>query len=184
MNLKTARLLYPIAWSIFLSVTARAELKWEQTQVELHPDVGDKEAVGHFKYENTGDKPVRFKSIRTSCGCTVAQTQKEEVPPGEKGEITATLKIGGRTGFGSVKQKMAEFMKQDEELLSGGEPAVNGDKIVAQDAIVKAARREWHLLNLDLKPPAKPVKVGFRERALVPADTQFFDLVGEKTHNG
>ncbi len=84
--------------SILLSITARAELKWEQTQVELHPAIGDKEVVAHFKYENTGDKPVRFKSIRTSCGCTVAQTQKEEVPPGEKGEITATLKIGGRTG--------------------------------------------------------------------------------------
>ncbi len=84
--------------SILLPLVARAELKWEQTQVELHPAIGDKEAVGHFKYENTGDKPVRFKSIRTSCGCTVAQTQKEEVPPGEKGEITATLKIGGRTG--------------------------------------------------------------------------------------
>src|SRR6266568_9580676 len=84
--------------SIFVCFNARAELKWEQTQVELHPAVGDQEAVGHFKYENTGDKPVRFKSIRTSCGCTVAQTQKEEVPPGEKGEITATFKIGDRTG--------------------------------------------------------------------------------------
>jgi hypothetical protein len=98
MNLKTARLLFPITLSIFFSMAARAELKWEQTQVELHPAIGDKEVVAHFKYENTGDKPVRFKSIRTSCGCTVAQTQKEEVPPGEKGEITATLKIGGRTG--------------------------------------------------------------------------------------
>ena len=98
MNLKTARLLFPIALSIFLSVTSLAELTWEQTQVELHPAVGDKEAIGHFKYQNTGDKPVRFKSVRSSCGCTTAQTQKEEVPPGEKGEITATFKIGGRTG--------------------------------------------------------------------------------------
>jgi hypothetical protein len=96
--MKTLRPILVVILSIFLSATARAELKWEQTQVELHPDIGDKEAIGHFKYENTGDKPVRFKSIRTSCGCTVAQTQKEEVPPGEKGEITATLKIGGRTG--------------------------------------------------------------------------------------
>src|SRR5713101_4918425 len=84
--------------SIFVCFIARAELKWEQTQVELHPAVGDKEAIGHFKYQNTGYKPVRFKSVRSSCGCTIAQTQKEEVPPGEKGEITATLKIGGRTG--------------------------------------------------------------------------------------
>ena len=29
---------------------ARAELKWEQTSVELHPAANDKQAVGHFKY--------------------------------------------------------------------------------------------------------------------------------------
>src|SRR6266571_4179245 len=84
--------------SVFVCFTARAELKWEQTQVELHPAVGDKEAIGHFKYQNSGDKPVHFKSVHTSCGCTAAQSQKEEVPPGEKGEITATFKIGDRTG--------------------------------------------------------------------------------------
>jgi hypothetical protein len=84
--------------SILLPLAARAELKFEQTQLELHPGVADKEAVGHFKYQNTGDKPVHFKSVHTSCGCTAAQTQKDEVPPGEKGEITATFKIGDRIG--------------------------------------------------------------------------------------
>jgi hypothetical protein len=84
--------------SIVICAAARAELKWEQTAVELHPAAGDKEAIGHFKYQNTGSKPVRFKSVHTSCGCTAAQTQKDEVPPGEKGEITATFKIGDRTG--------------------------------------------------------------------------------------
>jgi hypothetical protein len=66
--------------------------------VELHPATADKQAIGHFKYQNTGSKPVHFKSVRTSCGCTAAQSQKEEVPPGEKGEITATFNIGERTG--------------------------------------------------------------------------------------
>src|SRR5207302_10561981 len=84
--------------SIVISAAAHAELKWEQTTVELHPAITDKEAVGHFKYQNTGSKPVRFQSVHTSCGCTAAQTQKDEVPPGEKGEITATFKIGDRTG--------------------------------------------------------------------------------------
>jgi hypothetical protein len=84
--------------SLILCVTARAELKWEQTLIELHPAAGDKEAVGHFKYQNAGSQPVRFKSVRTSCGCTAAQSQKEAVQPGEKGEITATFKIGERTG--------------------------------------------------------------------------------------
>ena len=90
--------IFAFTLSIFLCAIARAELKWEQTAVELHPTAGDKEAVGHFKYQNTGSQAVRFKSVHTSCGCTVAQSQKEEVPPGEKGEITATFKIGDRTG--------------------------------------------------------------------------------------
>lgn len=89
-----------LAVSIWIccAVAAHAGLKWEQTQVELRPAIGDKEAVGHFKYKNTGDTPVRIKSVKSSCGCTTAQTQKDQIAPGESGEITATFKIGGRTG--------------------------------------------------------------------------------------
>jgi Protein of unknown function (DUF1573) len=90
--------IFAFTLSVVICVTARAGLKWDQTSIELHPVATDKQAVGHFKYQNTGDKPVKFKSVRTSCGCTVAQTQKEEVPAGEKGEITATFNIGERTG--------------------------------------------------------------------------------------
>jgi hypothetical protein len=94
--MKTSILVFTL--SIFLAINARAELKWEQTQVELHPAAGDKQAIGHFKYQNTGGKAVHFKSVHSSCGCTAAQTQKEQVMPGEKGEITATFNIGDRTG--------------------------------------------------------------------------------------
>jgi hypothetical protein len=90
--------IFAFTLSIALCLTARAGLKWDQTAIELHPTATDKQAIGHFKYQNTGDKPVKFKSVRTSCGCTAAQTQKEEVPAGEKGEITATFNIGERTG--------------------------------------------------------------------------------------
>jgi hypothetical protein len=84
--------------SILLCASARAELKWEQTQLELHPALGDKEAVGHFKYKNTGNTPIHIKSVHSSCGCTTAQTQKDQVAPGDSGEITATFNIGDRTG--------------------------------------------------------------------------------------
>ena len=84
--------------SLIMSVGARAELKWEQTSIELHPAPNDKQAIGHFKYENTGKTPVHFKSVHPSCGCTTAQTQKDVVQGGEKGEITATFNIGDRTG--------------------------------------------------------------------------------------
>jgi hypothetical protein len=86
------------ALSLILCLTARADLKWEQTSVELHPARGDKQAIGHFKYQNTGKTPVHFKSVHASCGCTAAQSQKDQVAPGETGEVTATFNIGERTG--------------------------------------------------------------------------------------
>ena len=90
--------LLAFALSMITCLAGRAELKWEQTSVDLHPAPTDKQAVGHFKYENTGKTPVHFKSVHASCGCTTAQTQKDIVAPGDKGEITATFNIGDRTG--------------------------------------------------------------------------------------
>jgi hypothetical protein len=94
--MKTSILTFTL--SIFLCVAAHAELKWEQNTIDLHPAVGDKTAVAHFKYQNTGTTPVHFKSVKASCGCTATQSQKEVVNPGEKGEIVATFNIGDRTG--------------------------------------------------------------------------------------
>src|SRR5437016_13155041 len=85
MNMRTARLFFAVTLSIFVCAVAHAELKWEQTAVELHPAATDKEAVGHFKYQNTGNKPVRIESVHTSCGCTDGHTEAEEVPTGEQG---------------------------------------------------------------------------------------------------
>jgi hypothetical protein len=86
------------ALSIIISLSAHAELKWDKTEIELRPTPADKQAIGHFKYQNPGKTPVHFKSVHASCGCTTAQTQKDEVPPGGTGEITATFNIGDRTG--------------------------------------------------------------------------------------
>ena len=37
-----------------MAQTALASLKWEQTQIELHPKPGEATAVGSFKYKNDG----------------------------------------------------------------------------------------------------------------------------------
>ena len=97
MNTNFLKLSGVLALTAFAQ-SARAELKWEQTSVDLRPAFNDKQAVAHFKYENVGNTPIHFKSVHASCGCTTAQTQNEQVAPGQKGEITATFTIGGRTG--------------------------------------------------------------------------------------
>jgi hypothetical protein len=97
--MKALRLVRILPLLILLAATPPPALKWDQTTIELHPAIGDREAIAHFKYQNTGDIAVHVKSVRTSCGCTVAKLQSNDVAPGQKGEITATFNIGERTGL-------------------------------------------------------------------------------------
>lgn len=90
--------------------SAHAQLRWEQTEIELHPKASDAEAIANFKYENKGSNVINIKNVRSSCGCTVASLKKNEVAPGEKGEVTATFKIGGRTG---IQQKTVTVETDD-----------------------------------------------------------------------
>ncbi|MFL6537764.1 MAG: DUF1573 domain-containing protein [Chthoniobacterales bacterium] len=94
----------------FSAVAAQAQLVWEKTEVELHPGPSDKQAVGTFRYENKTDKTIHIASVHTSCGCTTAGAKKNDVSPGEKGEITATFNIGDRTG---VQQKQITVQTDD-----------------------------------------------------------------------
>jgi hypothetical protein len=98
-----------VALMVSLGSAANCQLAWEQTELELRPAVGDDTAVGHFKYQNKGDKPVAIKNVSTSCGCTAASA-KNSAEPGEKGEVTATFKIGDRT---DVQQKMITVVTDD-----------------------------------------------------------------------
>src|SRR3954470_23985422 len=85
--------------ALAIASSAQAALSWDKTELELKPAIGAATAVGVFKYENKGDKPIHFNAVRPSCGCTTAALAKNDVAPGEKGEITATLNIGERTGL-------------------------------------------------------------------------------------
>lgn len=84
--------------ALALAASAHAQLTWDKTEIELRPKPGDENAVATFKYTNKGDKPVRITNVKSSCGCTVPALKKNEVAPGESGEITATFNIGNRTG--------------------------------------------------------------------------------------
>ncbi|HVF73358.1 MAG TPA: DUF1573 domain-containing protein [Chthoniobacterales bacterium] len=84
--------------SVAMAVTTQAALIFEKTEVDLKPELGAANAIAVFKYENKGSNPIHIKAVRPSCGCTTAALAKNDVAPGEKGEITATFNIGDRTG--------------------------------------------------------------------------------------
>jgi hypothetical protein len=82
-----------------VAATAQAALVFEKTTLDLNPDMGAATAEAVFKYENKGDTPVHIKAVKPSCGCTTAALAKNDVAPGEKGEIKATFTIGDRSGL-------------------------------------------------------------------------------------
>jgi hypothetical protein len=82
-----------------LAATTQAALVFEKTTVDLNPPMGATTAEAVFKYENKGDTPVHIKAVKPSCGCTTAALAKNDVAPGEKGEIKATFTIGALSGL-------------------------------------------------------------------------------------
>jgi hypothetical protein len=82
-----------------VAASTQATLVFEKTELDLKPEMGAQTAVAVFKYENKGDAPVHIKAVKPSCGCTTAALAKNDVAPGEKGEISATFNIGDRTGL-------------------------------------------------------------------------------------
>lgn len=58
---------------------------------------GDK--VEHiFVFTNTGENALKIDRARGSCGCTVPEWPKEEIAPGEKGEIKVVFNSRGKRG--------------------------------------------------------------------------------------
>ena len=97
MNAK--RFLFTGALCFLVAASTQAALVFEKTELDLNPELGASKVDAVFKYENKGDTPVHIKAVKPSCGCTTAALAKNDVAPGEKGQITATFNIGDRSGI-------------------------------------------------------------------------------------
>jgi len=52
-----------------------------------------------FKFKNTGRSPLIITNATASCGCTVPETPKEPIKPGESGVIKVVFNSEGKTGM-------------------------------------------------------------------------------------
>ncbi|CAH1000394.1 hypothetical protein LEM8419_01547 [Neolewinella maritima] len=51
-----------------------------------------------YAFTNTGVRPLHFRAVRPSCGCTVASYPTAPVPPGVTTEVELTLATAGLLG--------------------------------------------------------------------------------------
>jgi len=55
---------------------------------DINPDNGKR--VETFYVKNTGSDVLKILSVSTSCGCTEANVESEEINPGEQTKLTVT----------------------------------------------------------------------------------------------
>lgn len=73
------------------------QLDLEQTTIDYGTVAQHADGVRHFKFKNTGDKPLLILKAQGSCGCTVPSYPEKPIQPGEEAEIKvkyATNRIG------------------------------------------------------------------------------------------
>ena len=60
-------------------------------------------STGKLKLVNGGDRPVRLRHVRYSCGCLSGKSPQEAIPPGGSAEVEFTLSPNGKGG--QLRQK-------------------------------------------------------------------------------
>ncbi len=63
-------------------------------------DIVSGDRVEHvFEFENTGNEPLILSDVRTTCGCTAPEWEREPVMPGDKSLLKVLFNSTGKMGI-------------------------------------------------------------------------------------
>jgi len=95
---KSSVLLWLPVFLLLLPLAAFGALEWKKKTIDYQASPNDEKVTALFYFANIGDKPITILNTKTSCGCTVAELEKETYAPGEMGSLKVTFTFDGRTG--------------------------------------------------------------------------------------
>ncbi len=110
MNIK------PFLFLLFFSVNGNAQVTWKKSELDigLISELGD--IPIRYEFTNTGNVPVRIKSLHPECGCTSVVLEKREFAPGESGVIDLVFVPGNKSGF--IEKKVVVETTSDADRTS------------------------------------------------------------------
>lgn len=73
--------------------------KWKDSIHNFGEVTESGEISWDFEFTNTGDAPLIITNAQTSCGCDVANWNKEMILPGKKGKINYKYLTTGHPGY-------------------------------------------------------------------------------------
>lgn len=72
-------------------------IKWlDSTFRDMGSVKNKKSLLVNFRFKNTGDKPLIVQGVRTTCGCTTADTLYKPVMPGKESAIRVKFNSAGQ----------------------------------------------------------------------------------------
>lgn len=103
------------ACTAVLAPALRAELRLEPASIDFGRARQEKKLQAKVKLTNDGKKPLTILRVATSCNCTAATPQRNELPPGESTEMEVSFET--RSYQGEVKRTvMVETSEGDVSL--------------------------------------------------------------------
>lgn len=77
---------------------AAPKIEFEKTTYDFGTTSAVTAVTGTFRFKNAGDAELVIGKPATSCGCTTTGVKPDKLQPGEGGELTFTLSVGGGRG--------------------------------------------------------------------------------------
>ncbi len=112
--------LHPLWWLLPLvltSVPPAAPVRWPNGTEHDFGALPLGQTVFHsFPFENTASVPILLQTVRTECGCTVADWPQTPIAPGERGEVLIEFHAD-RSGYFRKKIKVYFDRQRRAEVL-------------------------------------------------------------------
>ena len=93
----------------------RAVFGWTETAHDFGTIKHNVPVDYEFKFTNKGESPLVVSSVKTPCGCTVADYSKDPIPPGSEGFVKATYKA---TALGKFSKTITVSSNTEEGTAS------------------------------------------------------------------
>jgi len=182
---------------IFLLTVSAVQAKDITFLTPMKMDLGEVESGrvinGLIQFINTGKEPVKIDRIRTSCGCTVAETDKKEYMPGDTASIT--YKLNTHRFKGKVHKSITITFENNEppaksvslmvtcmnylechpRYLTFTRISVNPDTLVKREIRLTNYYKE----NIKIKriySKTDIIRVRFKKRTIKPGKSYVFDV--------
>ncbi|RMF56180.1 DUF1573 domain-containing protein, partial [Candidatus Woesearchaeota archaeon] len=134
---------------------------------DINPDNGIRTET--FFVKNTGEMPLKIESVSTSCGCTEAEVESEEIAPGSQTKLTVSYDPSVHPGLtGRIKRIV--YIKSNDPLNEEVELELTGNMLPSStgenDSEEKEEGPEDHdeeyeglLKDFEISPPALYEKI-------------------------